>query len=112
MKNTWKDISVMTKENIQLFPPEYQDFFAQLEEKGVARLFPEKKRAKSAQNRKEYQEQLRQFVFEALKLKPEATVREILEITLPKLPREVAPAYLAELMQCAETLLREQAAIV
>jgi hypothetical protein len=54
------------------------------------------------------QQDMPKFVLDALKTQPDATVREILEITLLKLPREVAPAYLTDLVRCAETMLSEQ----
>lgn len=112
MEKNWQNIAVMTEENIHLFPHEYQDFFSQLKENGGGGIFPKRKRVQSAQNRKKYQDQLRQFVIDALKIKPDSTIREILEITLPKLPREVAPAYLTDLVQCAEAMLSEQEALV
>ena len=108
MENNWQDISTMTEENIHLFPYEYQDFFAQLREKGVSGIFPERKKLQSAQNREKYQAQVRQFVLDALEVKPDATIWDILKITLPKLPREVAPAYLTDLVQCAQAMLNER----
>jgi len=108
MEKNWQDISVMTEENIHLFPREYQDFFAQLREKGESGIFPKMKRTQAAENQVKYRTRLQQFVLEALAIKPDATVREILELTLPKLPREVAPAYLTDLVQCAEATLSEQ----
>jgi hypothetical protein len=112
MEQNWKDISVMTEDNIHLFPREYQDFFAQLQQKGVSGIFPERKKTQVAENRAKYRTQLQQFVLDALESKPDATVREILEITLPKLPREVAPAYLTELVRCAEAMLSEQEVVL
>lgn len=91
-----------------MFPHEYQDFFAQLRQKGVAGIFPERKKMQVTENRAKYRTQLQQFILNALEIKPDATVREILEIILPKLPREVAPAYLTDLVQCAEAMLSEQ----
>ena len=111
MEKNWQDIPVMTEENIHLFPKEYQDFFAQLQHEGVTGIFPKKKKTQVAESRAKYLTQLQQFVLAALETKPGATLREILEITLPKLPREVAPAYLTDLVQCAEAMLKEQEVI-
>lgn len=108
MEKKWQDITVMTSENIHLFPSDYQDFFAQIQEKTVNGVFPKKKSARAKQNREKYEEQIRRYVLEALNTKPGATVREILELTLPKLPRNVSPAYLTDLVYCAEALLSAQ----
>ena len=107
-----QEIAVMTEENIRLFPREYQDFFAQLQQKGASGIFPERKKIQVAENRAKYRTHLQRLVLDALEMKPDATVREILEIALPKLPREVAPAYLTDLVQCAGAMLSEQEIIV
>lgn len=108
MKKNWQDIPVMTEESIHLFPKEYQDFFTQLQHEGVTGIFPKRKKTQVAENRAKYHIQLQQFVLAALETKSDATLREILEIILPKLPREVAPAYLTDLVQCAEAMISEQ----
>jgi len=108
MEKNWQSITAMTEENIHLFPHEYQDFFAQLQEKGMSGIFPERKKTQVAENQAKYRTQLQQFVLDALEIKPDATVRDILAITLSKLPREIAPAYLTDLVQCAEAMLSEQ----
>lgn len=111
MEQNWQDITVMTEDNIHLFPRDYQDFFAQLQQKGVSDIFPQRKKTQVAENQAKYRTQLQQFVLDALETRPDATVREILEITLPKLPREVTPAYLTDLVRCAEAILSEQEAL-
>jgi hypothetical protein len=95
-------------DNGQPYPLEVQAVISLVKENGVDGLFPQYKKELAEKNRQAYEEGLRNYVWEALNERTDATLVEVMLLILPKLPKGVHPNYLVNLIKCAEKILAEK----